>query len=218
MEDELIHELAAGYALDALSSEDERTFEAHLATCSRCRDELATFSETAAALAYAVAPAQPPATLRGRILAAARADRPDVVPLRRRPRFLAVAAVAAVAAGAAIGLGAWAAVLHDRLDAATRTLQAVRLQGASGSLIRAGNGEAALVVAGLAPAPAGRTYETWVIQGKQVAPAGLFSARTATAIVRLTRRVPPGATVAVTLERAGGVAKPTHKPLVTASL
>lgn len=219
MEDDLIHDLCAAYALDALEPEDERRFEAHLASCSRCREELAGLSETAAALAYAVPPADPPSGLRTRILDAARAERPNVVPLRPRRSAgnVVLATVAAAAACAAVGLGIWAATLHGRLSSSNQALSAISLHGAGGSLVRAHNGEATLVVSGLSPAPAGKTYEAWVMHGGKATRAGLFSGSSGTAIVQLTHRVPSGAVVGVTLERAGGVDRPTGTPLVTSA-
>ena len=41
MADEPIHDLTAAYALDALDAHDEERYEEHLATCERCREELA---------------------------------------------------------------------------------------------------------------------------------------------------------------------------------
>ena len=213
MEDELIHTFAAAYALHALSPDEEREFEAHLAGCRACQDELATLSEGAAALAFAAPPEQPPAALRGRILDAARAERPNVVPLRPRWAYPAVA-VAAVALGVAVGLGVWAASLHSRLHS-TQALRALPVQGANGSVIVGRDGSAALVVSGLRPAPAGKTYEVWVMRGTNAQPAGLFA--TSHGTVRLTRALPDGARVGVTLERAGGVARPTSAPLITSA-
>ena len=46
-----IHELTAGYALDALEPEQRRAYEAHLEGCERCREELAAFWQTTEALA-----------------------------------------------------------------------------------------------------------------------------------------------------------------------
>ena len=65
--------------------------------------------------------------------------------------------------------------------------------------------EAALVVARLAEAPRGQTYELWVVQGDRPRPAGLFRGGGDRTVVALTRRVPRGAQVAVSLEPAGGV-------------
>src|SRR3954447_17745368 len=93
------HADVASYALDALDAEQEREFEEHLASCEACREELASLREATAALAYgAVGPAPPP-ELKQRILAEAKAERPNVVSLPRRRSwtapFVAAAAVAA---------------------------------------------------------------------------------------------------------------------------
>ena len=58
-----IHELAAGYALDALDPDERRLFEGHLGGCEQCRAELAAFEEAAAALALAVESPVPPPDL-----------------------------------------------------------------------------------------------------------------------------------------------------------
>lgn len=215
MEDELIHELAAAYALDALDPEQERAYEAHLAGCHRCQEDVAAFSETAAALAYAVPPAQPPSALRARVLAGVHAERPKVVVLRPRWAYPALA-VASVVACAAIGLGAWAAMLNSQLGSAS-ALHVLPLRGASGAVVLGGEGQAALVVSGLAPAPVGKTYEVWVRRGKSVLPAGLFSSTGSAATVHLSRLVPRGGMVGVTLEPAGGSARPSEPPLFTSS-
>ena len=110
-----IHDLTAAYALDALTTEEARAYEAHLARCARCRDELAELSDTAATLAYGTEAPVPPAALRARILQQAAGERANVVPLR--PRWaVPVAAAAAIAACAAVGLGLWATSLSHKLD------------------------------------------------------------------------------------------------------
>jgi anti-sigma-K factor RskA len=213
MDDELMHELAGAYVVDALSPEEERAYEAHLARCERCQEEVAAFTETAASLAFSVPALAPPVDLRERIAVAARADRAQVVPLRPRWAYPAVAA-AAVAACAAIGLGIWASSLHSRLGTATSAMQTFPLKGASGSLLVAGNHQATLVVSGLPRAPHGKTYEVWVMRAGGAQPAGLFSATAATTTLHLSRAVPAGARVGVTLERAGGSPTPTTAPVV----
>lgn len=215
MEDELIHELSAAYALDALDADDERLFEAHLAQCPDCQEDVARFSATASALAFAAPPATPPDSLRDRLLTAARAERTNVTPLRRGDGHhqRALALVAAVTTAAAIALGVWVAVPHRQ---GPQRLDAVPLTGAKGSLVLGKHGEATLVVAGLTPAPSGKTYEAWVIEHRRAVPAGLFSIRGGTGVVQLTQRVPAGATVAVTLEQASGALAPSGPPLVSA--
>lgn len=199
-----VHDLTAAYALDALDAAETETYEAHLAGCDRCREELSSLRESAGALAWATEAPAPPARLRAAILDAAAAERANVVslPTRRTWAFRATAAFAAVAACTAIGLGIWNARLHSERP----TLSAV---------VVVGNGRSAtLSVAGLAPAPQGKVYEAWVIPpGATARPAGLFSH---SGTIRLRQAVPPNATVAVTLERAGGVQAPTRQPLISA--
>ena len=175
MESLTMHDLTAAYALDALDFDEARRYEDHLATCDICREELAQLSGAAGALAFAVESPVPPETLRLRILEAARAERPNVVPLR--PRWIAATtAVAAVAAVAAIGFGIWATSLSNSLDRERSARQKVErlladpsattrpISGkAGGTLVVSSSGEAALVVSRLAHAPAGKTYEAWVI-------------------------------------------------------
>jgi hypothetical protein len=73
------------------------------------------------------------------------------------------------------------------------------------------DGLAALVLDGLAPAPTGKAFEAWVVEaGGAPVPAAVFSG--VEGVVPLSRSVPSGATVAVTVESADGVDAPT-KPL-----
>jgi anti-sigma-K factor RskA len=197
------HDLTAAYALDALDPDEAEAYERHLAQCEECREELAELNGTAASLAFgAVAPA-PPARLRESILAAAAAERTNVVPLLRRrwvSRGLAIAGAAA--ACIAVGLG-----VSLSQSGNTRTF----------TLMVDPNRTATLHIKGLSAAPSGKTYEAWVIPaGGSPRPAGLFrSGEDAT--VRLRGAVPQHAVVAVTEERAGGVNAPTHTPIFSTS-
>jgi anti-sigma-K factor RskA len=201
-----IHELSAAYALDALSADERQEFEEHLAHCTECQETVAAFHDTAASLAHGVEAQQPPPELRSRILVAARGERENVVPLRPRWALRATGAVAAVAAILAIVFGIWAASLHNELG---ERPQAFALTGANGQLVVTPDRDAALIVNGLAPAPAGKTYEAWVIQGDTPQAAGIFPGGGTQTAFALTRTVPEGATVAVTIEPEGGVDAPT---------
>jgi anti-sigma-K factor RskA len=212
-----VHALVGPYALDALDEGEEVSFEQHLALCERCREELAGLREAAAALAYGAPSTAPPAALKERILAQARAERPNVVPLRRHRNLTApLAAAAAVAACAAVVLGIWAASLQNSQDPFENVLSkpGSRLvsMGNAGAVAVAPDGSAVLAVA-VPPAPSGKTYEAWVIQAGKSKPAGLFRGREGTSVVEIPRPVRSGSVVAVTLERAGGVQQPTSKPL-----
>jgi anti-sigma-K factor RskA len=204
-----IHELSAAYALDALDGPERREFEEHLKHCPECRDAVASFQEAASALAFQAEMPPPPPALRARILDEARRERANVVPFRPRWAFPAAATAAAVAAVVAITLGIWAASLHDQLG---ERPEAVSVKGADASLIVTPENDATLVVHDLAPAPTGKTYEAWVIQGGKAAPAGTFAGGGRVAFA-LSRKVSDGAVVAVTLEPSGGVDQPTTKPL-----
>jgi anti-sigma-K factor RskA len=212
-----LHELTAGYALDALDASEERTYESHLAHCPRCQEELATLSASASALAFAAEPAEPPIALRERILEVARAERPNVVPLRPSYTSYGIRALAVAATVAAVGLGIWNVALHSRLDRSHEALRGIALHGAAGSVVVGPNGQGTLVVAGLKAPPPGKTYEAWVIRDGKATPAGIFRSDGGTAVVHLRRPVPGGAIVGVTVEKAGGSTQPTSQPFITSA-
>ena len=226
MDTDALHDLTAAYALDALDAEEARAYERHLAHCERCRAELAELGEVSTALAYVADGPPPPPALRERILAEARAERPNVVPLR--PRWaVPAAAAAAVATAAAVALAIWAASLSDRLDRADREAVAQERAAAvladpaarrieiagRGGLVVTPAGDAALVLRRLDRAPQGKTYEAWVARGAKPLPAGTFEGGGRVAVA-LDRRVPKGATVMVTEEKDGGVDAPTQAPFL----
>lgn len=227
-----VHELTAAYALDALDPEDRRTYEAHLGDCPRCREELGTMWRTAEALAVGASGPAPSLQLRERILASARAEPHVVVPLeRRRSRAMPVlAAVAAAAAAVALAAGLWGTQLSGDLDDARSALEreraaaailadpsarTVALQEGNGRMVRTDDGRAVLVLDGLDAAPAGKTYEVWIVShGEAPARAGLFPGDDERDVVLVDGTVEPAQVVLVTLEEAGGVDAPTGEPLV----
>ncbi len=224
MEQELIHDLVAAYALDALDDSERREFEEHLAGCEQCSEELGGLKDAAAALAYVPEGPAPPAALRERVLAQIHGERaPNVVVLRRRVALPAVG-FGAVAAAAAIVLAVWASGLSNSLDrknAAIGVLADPSAKhmplGVSNQIVVAPNGKAVLV-SGLSRAPRGKTYELWVISSGAARPAGLFGGKSG-APVLLSRRVPKGTQVGLSIERSGGSLHPTDivflSPIVT---
>jgi len=218
VEQELIHDLVAAYALDALDDSERREFEEHLEGCEPCSGELEGLRDAAAALAYVPEGPAPPPALRERLLDSVHAERAsNVVPMRRRRFALpAVATLAVAAAAAAIVLAVWASGLSSSLDnknAAIGVLantSAKHMQlGAANELVIAPNGQA-VVVSSLSRAPSGKTYELWVITaGAGPRPAGLFDRGRSGAPILLSRRVPKGAQIGLSLEHAGGAKSPT---------
>jgi anti-sigma-K factor RskA len=227
---EHVDELIAGHALRALSSEDEERVVVHLAECERCRRKLRETESVAATLAYSVPQVAPPPDLRSRVLAIAEpvvaapaAEAPAAVapvavgPRRPRrgwwPRFSLVAVPAM--AVALVALVAWNVSLRNDLSTNRTDLAsgaAVTLRGV-GNVVAQPDGNATLF-AHLRPAPAGKTYEAWVIRGSVALPAGVFQGG-GTVELKLTEAAMPGDKIAVTIEPAGGTRKPTTTPIAT---
>lgn len=112
-----IHQLAAAYALDAVDDRERAEFEAHYATCSLCRPEVAGYRETLSHVAAATA-VPPRDSLKAEVMAEIGMTRqlspivPDAVDLaafRRRHHttslLLAAAAVVLLVAAGAFVVG-----------------------------------------------------------------------------------------------------------------
>ena len=159
-----------------------------------------------------------------------RVARPLELPPARRPSAATIGTVAAVIGLLALVLGTFAFV--SALDgedsgaaAAARdsgralgllskpSTERVPVTGSQGTLVLAvgSGGRGVLVLRGLEPAPSGKTYEAWVLDpiGGPPDPAGLFSG--SERVVELTRPVPVGASVAVTVEDAVGSDTPSQQ-------
>ncbi|PWU23719.1 MAG: hypothetical protein C5B48_08060 [Candidatus Rokuibacteriota bacterium] len=195
------HELAAAYALHALDEREERAFEAHLRDCIVCAEELPSLRQAAAALAYAIEAPVAPRAVRVDVMKSVLPVGPaaSVVPLWRRVAMPAVCALAAGAAAAAVTLGLWATKSPNPARALV-----VPVHGRAGSLVVSRDRAAVLVLPRLSPAPAGKTYEAWVVVDGVARPGAVFSGGAGQLVVTLKRRVPSGALVAVSLERRGG--------------
>jgi len=109
-------DLAAAYALGALSPEDARAFEAFLATSAEARQEVAELRETAALLALSAPETQPGAALRARVLDAVAATKVRPLPARTLAASFAVqrwtpllwgALAASLAVAVGLGIQSW---------------------------------------------------------------------------------------------------------------
>lgn len=149
----------------------------------------------------------------------------------RRPSVATLAALATIAGIAALALGSSAFVNGLRSDAdnvsesaSTVALgqaialvskpgtQRIPLAGSDGTIVLAvgSGGGSVLVLDGLAPAPAGESYQAWLIgtTGKVSSSVAVFAGDEP--VVPLTRLVARGSGIGVTLERAGGAPAPTR--------
>jgi anti-sigma-K factor RskA len=201
----VVHEEAAAFALDALDHDEAEAFERHLAECPDCEGELEELRFAAAALAFAVEPPRPSRSLRLRVLDTGA----QVIPLprRRRPSLLRTAAVAAAACAVLV-----AALRPWETGESEVGFRRYAAKGADATLLVSRSGEAVLAARRLPPLANGTVYELWVIADGRARPAGLFRDSLAT----LTRPVPRGATVAVSVEPAGGSSRPTGPLLLRA--
>jgi hypothetical protein len=160
-----------------------------------------------------------------------RVARPVELPGESWPSTATLAGIALAVAGAAIVLVSLALALQLRgdggsdpgtADAETRraigllskqSTERIPLEGTKGAVVLAvgTGGLAALVLDDLAPAPAGKAFEAWVVgpAGGPPSPAAVFSGEER--VVLLSRPVPAGATVGVTVESAVGVDAPTQR-------
>lgn len=126
-----LHMLTGAYALHALDPAERDAFEAHLAVCESCAEEVREFAATTERLGLSVAEAPPP-ELRERVLRGIRTVRQEpplvhrpVAPeagagaVRRLPRAYRFALAACVALAAALGgVAVWQ---HQSAQAERRT-------------------------------------------------------------------------------------------------
>ncbi|WP_441121401.1 anti-sigma factor [Nonomuraea sp. H19] len=158
----------------------------------------------------------------------------EVVPLRRG-RSKVMAGLAAVAAAAAVALGAVAFdARRDLGELAARnaetaavlaapdaeTLRRPVTSGGTGTIvISRAEGRMVFISSGLAALPDSRTYELWLMSPDGPRPAGLLGPApggvTAPILVTPLREDDH---VALTVEPAGGSGKPTGKPILLAEL
>jgi anti-sigma-K factor RskA len=91
--------------------------------------------------------------------------------------------------------------------------------GQAAVVVSPGRGRAVFEASGLAPAPAGRTYQLWVVGRAGPRPAGLVEAGGRGRVTRLLDgRVTGTEQVAMTVERRGGAAQPSSAPVLVVDL
>ncbi len=239
-----LHHLSGAYAVDALDAAERSEFERHLAVCAACRAEVAELTQAAGALG-ALTEATPPPRLREDVLAGIRRVRPlpppgdgspapepasdagVVVPfLRRTSTWLAAAAAVVLLAVAGLVWQPWdggdptLTAIEEVQQASDVATVATASDGVSASLAYSRSlGRSALTVDGLAPAPAGSTYQLWYIPASGAArSAGFLEATGERSATVLDGAIDDAASVGVTLEPAGGSPAPTTDPVLVLPL
>lgn len=170
-------DLAPLFVLDALDPDERKAVADHLAGCRRAHDEFAELGAAVPALAAAVEPLEPPRALKGRVMAAYRAEmvparahvpatqpwadqtlsRRDTRPAARPwfsllPAWPGWAAAAAALAIVAV-VGAWG--LSARADADRARLRAAELSTAIAAMSQPGSSIAVLQGSGAAAGASG---------------------------------------------------------------
>lgn len=237
MTHELWQDSAGAYVLGALPDEERVGFEAHLAGCEQCRDEVGRLGVAVDALAASPEQLEAPPELKGRIMAVVRAEaellqaagaradvpEPQVEPRRRRGWFSLRPPVALAGAVATLALGVVAGGLISSGDGgpATRTVVAqVEPRGASVDLEMRGD-EAQLVARNLPHPGAERVYQVWLKrpgQDPQATDALFTTGRDGSAAVRVPGSLDGVEAVLVTREPEGGSTVPSEAPVITAPL
>lgn len=218
-------DVAGAYVLGAMAARERDEFEAHLATCATCREEVDELRPAAEALPMASPPMRPPPALKDRIMVevereaallgavGAGADRPERVRRRRFGRLsgwrLAPVAAALLIAGVLAGslLG----------GPGTRTYE---FEGQSAQLEVEGD-RAMLVAEDLPAPPDGRVYEVWLMPEGSDTPQPtdvLFTPREDGSAVAAIPDVEDVRQVLVTDEPRGGRDEPTGELLMSADL
>ena len=119
-----LRELAGAYAIDAVTEEERRTVEAHLAMCPACVAEVESYAAVVELLGRDAPPRQPPAALRAKVLnQVPRAGRNvDLIDAgqARRARSIVPPWLLAAAAAAFVAVGLYAVTLHRRVTTLER--------------------------------------------------------------------------------------------------
>ncbi len=237
-----MHMLTGAYALDALDADERSSFEAHIASCDSCAEEVGGLRATGAMLGLAAA-APPDASFKRRVMAQVRVTRQQtprpgsgsaaVVPLvLRRAQttsrvLLAVAAALVVVAGTLGGLAVHeqrrATQLQQAAAAVTSVLSApdarvISGRGDQGSTARAvlSPSRRSVVFVGqtMPDVDADHALQLWVLGNGDPKSVGLIDPTQPI----VAHGVTTGQKLGVTVEPAGGSPAPTTSPIMQIDL
>lgn len=207
----------AAYALDALSPEEAREVEAHLAECERCRAELRWLEPAVDVFAESVTQLNPPPRLRERLLDATAADAraeertAERTGWRRVWPSWATRPVTALAATALVVAGIAGYALRgddDAVEGPPAPQMALDRQGDSGTL-RVTN----------LPEPEEGVYQVWLQHGDEVSPSSAFVTNAeGEGETAIPSDLKGADAVMVTHELERGRQKPSGEPLMQSDL
>jgi anti-sigma-K factor RskA len=217
----------AAYTLGALDAAEAGTFRRHLETCTICQEELASLQKVVNELPLTVAPHKAPVALRRRVMREVKADaraRRRAGSAEPRPRrsgragWLVPRPALALGVALLVAVGVTVGVISGTSGGPSPRVIIGQVVGAGTAQLRIVPGRASVVVHHLAPPPAGKIYEVWVVRGQR-APAptsALFSPTSAgNADVEVPGTIKDVSAVLVTPEPMGGSPHPTHAPVIS---
>jgi anti-sigma-K factor RskA len=215
------------YAADQLEPAEAEALREHLATdCPICTGALAEAEATLAQVALSIDPIAPSPEAREKLMsriAATRSRATQSTALQGRgPSPLRIFATAILSAAAAVVITS--AIFVSMMRDATRRKPTLEMVSMTSEIQPKAHGAVAwdmdhhewhVAVFNLAPLPAGKEYELWIIPpGKAPMRSKTFTvdaSGTATLIVPVPADIGAIATAAITDEPTGGVDKPTGK-------
>ena len=192
-------ELLGAYALEALSEDERRAADAHLAVCPKCRHTVQQLQTIVDVFPLSVPAMDPPPRLKAQIIARIQADKAsqesalleqgELLSRRRRqsPRW-SVSLLAATIMLLVLLLGgmfAWNLVLHQQVSQLATRVPApmtYTIHGAGETTTATGQiiyypqqHITVLVLHGLPQLTHTQVYQGWLLQGKQPTSVGLFN-------------------------------------------
>jgi anti-sigma-K factor RskA len=223
--DDDLHILAGAYAINALDDLERARFERHLEGCRPCQNDVADFAETTGLLAGAAA-APPPKSLQDGVLAQTAQTRQVASPTSTRLRGSRRIQTLGIAAAVIVALGVGSVGLAQRTSANRRSAalsaitqaddaQTSQLVGSNGTIqvtYSTAQQGSVLIVDDLPPAPSGRVYELWLINGDTAKPTLTFQPKSKHTVIKFIGTPTSGTVYAVSVEPRGGSPAPTTTP------
>lgn len=236
MNDHELSALVGAYALDALDEPERALFEAHLADCPDCTEEVASLRAAAAELSSTTTTPPPPA-LREELLSAISLVRPlppraGTVTALRVPRRRLWPAVAAACALIAVATTGWGVQEHRQLtghrvspnalssvfDSRDLTTATISLGSTGHATLIYSKAKHRLVLVGqdIPTPPEGKTYQLWMLgPNGNATSGGLFRPDpNGTVLVQASGDLAHTAQMGISVERAGGATRPSPGAIV----